>query len=103
MHSNDDIFPEPDSFRPERWLNNPKGPDGVRPLSTYLVNFSRGSRACIGLNFAHLELYVALATIFRRFELELFDTDHNDVDFVLDIVAPMPKKDSRGVRIMVKK
>lgn len=103
MHSNDSVFPEPNAFRPERWLNSPKGPDGVRPLSNYLVSFSRGSRACIGLNLAYMELYVALATLFRRFDLELFETDRSDVDFLLDVVVPMPKKDTKGVRMVVKK
>ncbi|KAF2231043.1 putative cytochrome P450 [Viridothelium virens] len=103
MHSKESIFPEPQTFRPERWLGSPKGPDGVTPLSNYLVSFSRGSRACIGLNLAYMELYVALATIFRRFELELFDTDRSDVDFIRDVVVPMPKRDSKGVRVLVKK
>ncbi|KAF2210105.1 hypothetical protein CERZMDRAFT_45960, partial [Cercospora zeae-maydis SCOH1-5] len=102
MHSNEEVFPNPQSFSPERWLNNPKGPDGTRALSNYLVSFSRGSRACIGLILAYLELYVALATLFRRFDLELFETTRDDVDFALDIVVPMPKKDTKGVRMVVK-
>lgn len=49
-----------------------------------------------------MELYVALATLFRRFDLELFQTTRDDVDFALDIVVPMPKKDTKGVRMVVK-
>ncbi|KAM3420754.1 hypothetical protein BST61_g4002 [Cercospora zeina] len=59
MHSHEKVFPDPQSFSPERWLHSPKGPDGTRALSNYLVSFSRGSRACIGLNLAYMELYVA--------------------------------------------
>lgn len=102
MHSSKTIFPEPLEFRPERWLSNPKGPDGVHPLSHYLVPFSRGSRACIGMHLAYMELAVALATVFRRHELELFKTDRSDVDFAVDLVRPMPKWRSKGVRVIVK-
>lgn len=42
-HMNRDIFPSPEEFRPERWL------DGDPKLEQYLVSFSRGSRACIGI------------------------------------------------------
>lgn len=50
MHTNPDIFPEPEKFKPERWLNNPTGPDGVKPLSTYMTAFGKGTRMCAGLN-----------------------------------------------------
>lgn len=35
------IFPDSFTFKPERWLNNPKGPDGEKYLSRYMVSFSR--------------------------------------------------------------
>ncbi|KAK2017320.1 cytochrome protein [Colletotrichum eremochloae] len=103
MHSNEKIFPEPLAFKPERWLGDPRGPDGVHQLSNYLVPFGRGSRVCLGMYLAYMELFVPLATLFRRHELELFETDRSDVDFVLDIVMPMPKRGSKGVRVVVNK
>ncbi|OTB04507.1 hypothetical protein M426DRAFT_320624 [Hypoxylon sp. CI-4A] len=102
MHMNEVIFPNPREFLPERWLGDPKGPDGLRPLSQYLVSFSRGSRGCVGKDLAMMELYVAMATLFRRHELELFETSREDVDFVVDLVKPMPKRGSKGVRVIVK-
>lgn len=103
MHTNEDVFPEAQRFKPERWLGEPRGPGGTHPLSNYLVPFGRGSRVCLGMPLAYIELYVALATLFRRHELELFQTDRSDADFVLDIVMPMPKRDSKGVRVIVSK
>lgn len=39
------VFPTPDEFRPERWLNNdPK-------LDQYMCSFSKGSRSCIGIQY----------------------------------------------------
>ena len=103
MHSNPAIYPDPQAFKPERWLGDPKGPDGVHPLSNYLVPFGRGSRICIGRPVALMELHVALATLFRRHELELYETQLADADFVLDIVVPMPRWGSKGVRALVVK
>ncbi|KAI3327079.1 cytochrome P450 [Xylariaceae sp. AK1471] len=102
MHMNETVFPIPTEFQPERWLGDPKGPDGIRPLSSYMVSFSRGARNCLGLNLAWMELYVGIATIFRRHELELVDTTREDVDFIVDLARPMPKWGSKGVRVIVK-
>jgi cytochrome P450 len=103
IHTNPRIFPEPFIFRPERWLNNPKGPDGRQPLTNYLTSFGAGSRTCIAMHLAYMELFVTLAVIFRRHEFQLFDTDHSDVKFALEMLAPMPHWGSRGVRVLVQK
>ncbi|KAI0868177.1 cytochrome P450 [Hypoxylon argillaceum] len=102
MHMNDKIFPNPTEFLPDRWLGNPKGPDGLRPLSSYMVSFSRGARGCLGINLAWMELYAGLATLFRRHDLELFETGRDDVDFHVDLARAMPKWGSKGVRVIVK-
>ncbi|KAK3628623.1 hypothetical protein LTR56_002010 [Elasticomyces elasticus] len=72
QHRDPTLFPKGDTFDPERWL----GPDTAK-LERYLVNFSKGTRNCLGLNLAKAEIYMTLAAIFRRFELELFETDRS--------------------------
>lgn len=47
IHENEEIFPEPEVFRPERWLNE-KG-ERHNSLTPYLLSFSKGSRQCIGI------------------------------------------------------
>jgi cytochrome P450 len=42
IHLDPEIFPEPMKFAPERWIDKPN-------LSQYLVPFTKGSRACLGL------------------------------------------------------
>jgi cytochrome P450 len=101
IHTNETVFSEALTFQPERWLNDPTGPGG-RPLSHYLFSFGKGSRGCLGKELAYMELYVAIATIFRRFDIELFETTREDVDFVLDMVVPMPPRKSKGVRAVIK-
>lgn len=95
------IFPEPYAFRPDRWEGNPAAPDG-KPLTRYLVAFGRGTRSCLGIQLAYAELYIGLATFFRRFSGELVGTTReDDVDCYRDVFFPRAKPGSKGVRIKV--
>jgi hypothetical protein len=47
-------------------------------------------------------MYLALATVFRRFDFELYETDVSDVKLAHDFYLPAPKLDSKGVRVKVK-
>lgn len=59
--------------------------------------FNAGPRMCIGLNLAFANMYLMLGAVFRRFELELFETDRGrDVDLVRDQFVSKPGRDSRG-------
>lgn len=72
IHTNKTVFPNASIFQPERWLNEPTG-SGARPLSHHLFSFGKGSRGCLGKELAYMELYVAIATILWRFEIELYE------------------------------
>ena len=102
MHSNEAIFPDSRAYKPERWLGDPKGPDGIKQLSRYMVAFGRGSRMCLGMQMAYCELYTMLASMMRRFEFALYETDRSDVEFYRDALTPQAKPGSLGVRILVK-
>lgn len=65
---NDDAFPDPFVFKPERWLG--KDPAELQNLNQTHATFSKGSRQCGGINLATTEVYLTLATMTRRFKLE---------------------------------
>lgn len=48
VHFDSDIYPEPKMFKPERWMGNPKAPDG-NSLEHYWVGFGKGTRMCLGM------------------------------------------------------
>jgi cytochrome P450 len=98
MHENTSLFPNPQEFRPDRWF----GEEGTR-LKRFLVPFGKGTRQCIGLNLANAELYLGLATVFRRFEFE-FEGVVKERDWVVssDMVIGSMSKHSPGVIVRVK-
>ncbi|KAL4908422.1 hypothetical protein BDW74DRAFT_175104 [Aspergillus multicolor] len=99
LHSDPDVYSDPFSFTPERWLG-----DAVDPrLHRNWVTFSRGSRSCLGLNLAYAELYWALAVLFRPGapKLSLFETVEEDVKHVLDLSNALPRWGSLGTRVTV--
>ncbi|KAJ9611207.1 hypothetical protein H2200_004390 [Cladophialophora chaetospira] len=102
VNDDEDIFPYPREFKPERWLNSSKTKDGSS-LDRYFVGFGKGTRSCLGINLAHAELYMTLAAVFRSFRFELYDTDITDVELAHDFFLPSPKLDSNGVRVKVLK
>lgn len=95
VHTNPEIFPEPHEFKPERWVENPR-------LDKYLLSFSKGSRICAGIVLAYEELYLATAGVFRRVDMELYETDYSDVEIKYDNFTPKTRLDSKGIRVLVK-
>jgi cytochrome P450 family 135 len=63
LHRREDVYPDPEAFRPERFLERPPG--------TYTwIPFGGGVRRCLGASFAQFEMQVVLQTIVARARLE---------------------------------
>ncbi|MFB4311941.1 cytochrome P450 [Actinomadura sp. GTD37] len=65
IHRNADVWPNPEGFRPERFMG-----DQQRPRYAYLP-FGGGRRICVGAGFAMLEAVLVLAAISRTHRLDL--------------------------------
>jgi cytochrome P450 len=74
VHNSSVVFKDPEVFNPDRWL----GTEG-KALEQWLVAFSKGPRSCLGINLAWCELYIAFATMLRRFEMRLDGTTIDDL------------------------
>lgn len=91
-----EVFPEPHRFDPDRFA---RAAGAGQRLDRYLVSFSRGGRSCAGINLAHAELYLTVAALASRFDMELFDFDRaRDLDVVRDKFIGMPSREARSIR-----
>ena len=63
LHQRADLYPEPRSFRPERFLERKFAPHEWNP-------FGGGNRACLGQAFALYEMKVVLSTLFSVLKME---------------------------------
>ena len=93
LHHNCELFSEPLSFVPERWLPNTNFlPEERQNLKDYVLPFSLGGRACIGRNLAYMELSVVIAALVLSFEWELDESRHADGLEIIERLNSNPKE-----------
>lgn len=68
---NNEIFPEPLEFRPERWIVGEKASsaESVALAESAMCAFSAGPRGCPGKNLAWMEMMIVMAKIMYKFEV----------------------------------
>ncbi|XP_017761217.1 PREDICTED: cytochrome P450 4c3-like [Eufriesea mexicana] len=80
LHRDPRYFPEPDTYRPERFL-----PNGPKYPSYAFVPFSAGSRNCIGWKYATMIVKVLILYILKNFQVESLDTE-DQLRFITELV-----------------
>jgi cytochrome P450 len=82
IHRRADLYPEPEAFRPERFL-------GPNPPDTYTwIPFGGGTRRCLGASFALTEMRVVLRRVLERCALRPADPAFEEPMFRGITVAP---------------
>ena len=66
-HQREDIYPQPEKFNPERFLEKQFSPYEFLP-------FGGGARRCIGLAFAQMEMKLILAKVMKTWSMKLINT-----------------------------
>ncbi|KAK0103363.1 hypothetical protein ONS95_005389 [Cadophora gregata] len=120
MNQNPVLFPNPQAFLPSRWLPDPVtgeaprapslpmpstsstkgGMKGSEKLSNYLATFGKGSRSCPGMNLAWAEMYITLANVIRKCDMELWETGRENVVPDKEYFLSRPKVEG-GVRVRI--
>ncbi|KAK6331771.1 hypothetical protein TWF718_002312 [Orbilia javanica] len=79
MHMDEDVYPNPRKFDPERWVGN-SNPASLQ--EKYFVPFSKGPRACPASNFAWAEMITTVATVIRRYKVSLHSDNRRGEEWV---------------------
>ncbi len=67
---NEKYFPEPFTYRPERWLAPEVPEERMKIMYDVFIPFSAGSRICAGKAMAYLETSVVISKTFWHFDFE---------------------------------
>lgn len=73
LHRNPDVYPEPDTWRPSRWLDADEAQ--LREMGKWFWAFGSGGRMCVGSNLATLEMKNVMVAIWGQFSTELTDDE----------------------------
>lgn len=68
LHFRPDLWPEPEAFKPERFLD-------TKPAPNTYIPWGGGSHRCLGALWARYEACVIVGTLLREFEFELLEQD----------------------------
>ena len=93
IHHDDTLWPEPESFQPERFL--PENRSKIIPYS--YVPFGGGPRNCIGMRFALLEAKLAIAHLMINFKFTPCSQTDIPLDLSKTLVLLNPKRVFVGV------
>ena len=79
IHHHPDYYPEPFSFKPERWISNPQGyvtdagattaAQDIATAKAAFCPFSLGTRGCIGKTLAYQEMMLAMTRVLWLFDV----------------------------------
>ncbi|KAL6702363.1 hypothetical protein ACN47E_003301 [Coniothyrium glycines] len=89
LHRRADIFEDPFSFRPERWMET------TSEMQDCYIPFGGGPRICIGIHLAYMELRLTIAAFFRRFNGASIDPQTTDESMHMEnytLIAPKAER-----------
>jgi len=89
VHRRPDVYPDPDSFRPERFLEKP-------PATYTWIPFGGGVRRCLGAGFALFEMRIVLTALLARTEVRAAEPEPETAKRRIIALSP-----SRGGRVVL--
>ncbi|KZT53068.1 cytochrome P450 [Calocera cornea HHB12733] len=66
IHRDPEVFPEPDTFNPSRWLDASE--IELKAMNARFMPFSAGTRSCVGEEFAMAQMYLMIAMFCRFYQ-----------------------------------
>jgi len=89
VHHDEKLFPDPFSFRPERFINE----KGQFVKSEHVIPFGTGKRACLGESLGRMEIFLYLTSMLQKFTFRKPDGEVLPTESEPDFAnAPLPYK-----------
>jgi len=85
-HRLKDVFQNPDAYEPDRFAA-PRSEDKAKPFS--YLGFGGGRHACMGQQFAMLQIKTIWSILLREFDMEMLD-EFPEPDFTSMVIGPKP-------------
>ena len=97
FHCDENIFPDAESFVPERWLSG-----DVERLEKHWHPFGNGSRSCGGRPMAFEIIFRGVANIFSQYKI---DFEGCDAEYCMKegMMEVFPQESSTGLRVSVRR
>ncbi|KAJ5543419.1 hypothetical protein N7535_005846 [Penicillium sp. DV-2018c] len=90
LHRNPEVFPEPETWEPKRWLESENSSSDLEERRRWFWAFGSGGRMCVGSNLALQEMKLAVAAIYTDFRTTIVDDDKIEA---IDAYTVMPTGD----------
>ncbi|EWZ77890.1 hypothetical protein FOXG_16410 [Fusarium oxysporum f. sp. lycopersici 4287] len=79
VHHNEEYYPDPFEFRPERWLADEVGDETVAKAHAAFDAFSQGPRGCPGRSLALIEISFAVAAVIMSYDFRKVESSLGEV------------------------
>ncbi|KAJ9215362.1 hypothetical protein DTO166G4_3016 [Paecilomyces variotii] len=87
LHRNPDVFPDPETWQPKRWLKPADSPE-LEEMRRWFWAFGSGGRMCVGSNLALQEMKLTVAAIYTNYTTSIVDDE--DIE-AIDAYTVKPK------------
>ena len=75
LHRNPEVFPEPDTFNPSRWLSTHSSEAQLKEMHRWFWAFGSGGRMCIGSHLAIQEIKLFVAAVYSNWATQIVDDE----------------------------
>ncbi|KAK5028859.1 hypothetical protein LTS07_006239 [Exophiala sideris] len=75
LHRNEDVFPDPLSFKSHRWIPTQQNEEEIKEMHRWFWAFGSGGRMCIGSNFAIQAIKLLVAAVYSNWTTEIIDDE----------------------------
>lgn len=100
LHRHPKKWKDPETFRPERWLEEEKSVSGLDTRDYTFLPFGAGGRFCIGYRLAQIEAKLIMASLVKSLRVEIAPSQR-DIKHAFTTIVTMKAKPA--LKIVVKK